>query len=97
MFQVDEQLSHFKFDACEVKYETRAYLLQGFKLQMSVEGNKLDCTVCVDRGYYEDSYRVTETVIAELCLELLVGTSCTNQRQVKIGRKLQNKLYEQIY
>lgn len=46
MFQVDEQLSHFKFDAWEVKYDTRAHLLQGFKLQMSVEKNKLDNTVC---------------------------------------------------
>lgn len=53
VFQMDEQLSHFKFDACEVKYETRAYLLQGFKLQMSVEENKLDCTVCVDRGTHK--------------------------------------------
>lgn len=53
VFQVDEQLSHLKFDACEVKYETRDYLLQGFKLQMSGEENKLDCTVCINRGTHK--------------------------------------------
>lgn len=72
----------FQFDACEVKYETRAYLLQGFKLQMSVKKINWTALCVLIEGHtsYEDSYRVSETVITELCLELLVGTSCTDQR-----------------